>query len=228
MKILLISATDKEIGPLTEYITGTWEPIAAGRYCNNHHTIQFLTGGVGMAATTYYLTKALQREQYDLILQAGIGGSFDRTLKIGEVVLVTSEVMGDLGAEDHYNFLDVFELELENTEKAPFNNKRLLMPVTTYHRDIDLPQATGLTVNMVAGSAFTAEARYHKYGCQMESMEGAALHYVCLQERVAFAQVRSISNYVEAMDKTKWDIKTAVVNLNRWLIDFLNRPVAGN
>ncbi len=45
-------------------------------------------------------------------------------------------------------------------------------------------------------------------------MEGAALHYVCLQEQIPFVQIRSVSNYVGERDKTKWKMKEAIENLN--------------
>ena len=43
----------------------------------------------------------------------------------------------------------------------------------------------------------------------IESMEGAALHYVCLMEKIPFLQIRSISNYIGERDKKKWNMKDA-------------------
>ena len=51
------------------------------------------------------------------------------------------------------------------------------------------------------------------FAADIESMEGAALHYVCLLQKVPFLQLRSISNKVGVRDKTKWKIKTAIDNL---------------
>ena len=45
-------------------------------------------------------------------------------------------------------------------------------------------------------------------------MEGAAFHYVCLQQKIKFLQLRSISNRVGERDKTKWAMKEAIANLN--------------
>ena len=53
-----------------------------------------------------------------------------------------------------------------------------------------------------------------KFGADIESMEGAAFHYVCLQEKIKFLQLRSISNIAGERDKTKWTMKEAIVNLN--------------
>ena len=57
---------------------------------------------------------------------------------------------------------------------------------------------------------------------QTETMEGAALHYVCLQQNLPFLQIRSISNEVGERDKSKWKIKEAVEDLNSELIKLLN------
>ena len=47
-----------------------------------------------------------------------------------------------------------------------------------------------------------------------ESMEGAALHYVCMMENVPFLQIRSISNYIGERNKKKWDMMDSIFNLN--------------
>ncbi len=43
-----------------------------------------------------------------------------------------------------------------------------------------------------------------------ESMEGAALHYVCLMEKIPFLQIRSISNYIGERNKKKWDMMDSI------------------
>ena len=45
-------------------------------------------------------------------------------------------------------------------------------------------------------------------------MEGAALHYVCLCEKIPFLQLRCVSNYVGERDKSKWEMTEAISNLN--------------
>lgn len=221
MDILLVSATSAEIAPLTENITANWMVEDNGIFSNNKLRIHFLTTGVGMVATTYSVLKQLQQCRFDFVLQAGIAGSFNKRIALGTVVAVEREVFGDLGAEDHYNFIDVFELGLTHPDEHPFVNKNLVTPDHQLYRAIDLPRVSSLSINSVSGSSFTAEARYKKYGCELESMEGAAFHYVCLSEKVPFAQVRAVSNYVEARDRSKWEIGKAIGNLNSWLINFM-------
>lgn len=220
MNILLVAATNLEISPFIAHLSDNWVQSEDGSYTQEGNKVTVLITGVGMVATTYALTRLLSRQQFDFALQAGIGGSFDRDIPLGSVVMINSEIFGDLGAEDHYDFLDLFTLGLEDRQRAPFRDGRLTMPLTPLHEKITLPAVSGLSVNSVSGSAFTALSRYKQFGCAIESMEGAAFHYVCLQEQLPFAQIRSISNYVEARDKSKWQMKDAVINLNKFLVDF--------
>jgi futalosine hydrolase len=62
-------------------------------------------------------------------------------------------------------------------------------------------------------------------GATVESMEGAALHYVGLMENIPFLQVRSLSNFVGERDKSKWHIKEAIENLNKELIQIISKLV---
>jgi futalosine hydrolase len=45
-------------------------------------------------------------------------------------------------------------------------------------------------------------------------MEGAALHFVALQENIPFLQMRSLSNFVGERDKGNWVMDIAIANLN--------------
>ena len=204
MKLLVVAATEAEVS-----IYKNQAPANAG----------LLITGVGMMVTTYALTKHLQAHKYDLVLQVGVGGSFDTSVPLGSLLFVTSERYGDLGAEDHDNYIDIFDLGLLQDDTYPHANRALVNPLLPTLALTDLPKAAALTVNSVSGSEATI-ARRRQYGCTVESMEGAAFHYICLMEGVPFAQVRSISNYVTPRDKSQWKMKEAIINLNNWLISF--------
>jgi futalosine hydrolase len=49
-------------------------------------------------------------------------------------------------------------------------------------------------------------------------MEGAALHYVCLMEKIPFIQIRTVSNVTGDRDKNKWKLKEARENLHESLV----------
>lgn len=213
MNILIVSATEGEIAPFTNFLENSFVParISGG----------LLTTGVGMMAATYTLTKHLLANKYDFVLQVGVGGSFNRDIPLGDVVFVNSDQYGDLGAEDHDAYIDIFDMGLIPENEPPHIGRKLITPLLPIHDKLGLPQVMGLTVNTVSGNHATINRRYKKYLADVESMEGAALHYVCLREHIPFAQVRAISNYVIPRDKSQWQMKEAIINLNKWLIGFI-------
>ena len=221
MKLLLAAATEQEISTVLKHLNKYWKKEDLGTFHLGSNSLQVYTHGVGMMATTYHLTKLFQKEHFDFAIQAGIAGSYNREIQLGEVLMINEETLGDLGAEDHLQFLDLFELDLAKKNALPFLNGKMKMPITVFHEKINLRKASGLTVNTVAGSSFTANNRNDKFHCDVESMEGAAFHFVCISEKIPFVQLRSISNYVEARDKSKWKIKEAIESLSKELIKLL-------
>jgi len=67
------------------------------------------------------------------------------------------------------------------------------------------------------------QALQAKYGACIESMEGAALHYVCLQTKTPFMQVRSISNYVGERDKQNWKMQESLENLSVIIVQYIDK-----
>ena len=109
MNLLIVAATEAETGLLKRYLM-----------TQPDKKVNLLITGVGMLATAYALTKHLQHNQYDFIIQAGVGGSFDRSIPLGSLVFITSDRYGDLGAEDHDNYIDIFDMGL--MDKRDFDN----------------------------------------------------------------------------------------------------------
>jgi futalosine hydrolase len=210
MDLLIVAATQGEMRPI---------PLSPFRRAFNPNV---LITGVGMVATTYALTKHFQSNEYDLVLQVGVAGSYDTNLKLGDLVFVTSDQYGDFGAEDHDQYLDIFDMGLLDKNADPFTDGRLFTTLLPVHNHIKLPQVCGLTVNTVSGKESTIERRRNMFKCAVESMEGAAFHEVCMRENVPFAQVRAVSNYVTLRDKSQWRMKEAIDNLNQWLVNFID------
>ena len=223
MNILLSAATEAEIAPSIEHIAGHWKQVSPQVFEHRGKTITICISGVGMMASAYHLAKACTKTRFDIALQAGIAGSFARHIQLGELVFVRSEQLGDLGAEDGDGYLDIFELGLLQQDELPFTGGRLTTPVADFHRLIELTPVDGLTVNMVSGNEASIIRMAEKHQCQVESMEGAAFHYVCLQEGIPFAQVRAVSNYIERRNRANWKIAEAITNLNEWIISFVGR-----
>jgi len=220
MKILLIAATEAEIAPLTEYIE-PFRTSANGRtYGLGNADLSLLITGVGMVATACNLAKELAKNSYDIVLQAGVGGAFSTSIALGDVVIVGKERFADLGAEDDGKYIDIFDLGLLQANEIPFTDKWLEAPKISLLKELELKRVSGVTVNTVSGSTGTIQRIIDMYNPDVESMEGAAMHYVCLQEGVSFVQIRAISNYVEPRDKSKWQMGKAIMNLNDVLKTF--------
>ncbi|QEH43730.1 futalosine hydrolase [Chitinophaga sp. XS-30] len=214
MKVLITAATLPEIKPLVDWLED--------QGAMNGTEIKVLITGIGMFSTAYQLGRHLAADRPDLAIQAGIAGAFRRDWAIGDTVLVKQEVLGDLGAEDNGTHRDLFEIGLWPYDMPPFTHHHLIntldqLPAAA----LQLPQGSGVTVNTVSGSAATISRLEQKYQPDLESMEGAAFHYCCLREDIPFLQLRTISNYVEVRDKSKWNIPLAINNLNNTLRSLL-------
>lgn len=172
-----------------------------------------LVTGVGTAATVYQLMQALQHNKPSLMLQAGIAGSFDKKLALGAAVVVNTDRFADLGVQENKQWNDVFDMKLAETGTHPYSNGWLINP---HHQELStagLPIVKAISINQITtGSARIRQLR-DKYNPAVESMEGAAFHYVCLQQGIPFIQLRTISNYVGERNKEKWNMRQALENL---------------
>ncbi len=197
MKLLVVAATEFEIAP----------------FLKENNNTEILITGVGIPSTLFNLSKKEIAGKYDLIIQAGIAGVFNHRFQMSTVVLVSQDTFGDIGIEENKKFATLFENGFANANDFPYNNGWLLNtnPFLFSH---GVPLAKGITVNMVTDNRERRDMMEEKFNPDVESMEGAAFHYVCLQERVNFLQLRSISNDVGERDKTKWEMKKAITNLN--------------
>ena len=216
MKIVITSATANEWREINNNIN----PLHTA--ASNRFQVSFHKSGVGMLLTSFSLAKLITEHQPDLIIQAGIAGAFDTTIKQGEVVVVKDEYLGDVGVEESGKFNDIFDLALENSNEFPFVNKNLSNPWLHQFNLLKLPEVTAVTINEVSTRSERIEQLKNKYGAVIESMEGAALHYICLQTSTPFVQIRSISNYVGERNKSKWQIRKALDNLSFSVLKYID------
>ncbi len=220
MNIYIVSATDFEVQPLLDFCKTLKQ--ANGAYLLQEHQLFIHTHGVGLLAATYNLTQIAQL-QPDLIIQAGIAGCFKKEHALGNVYVVGADRLADLGAEDNETYLDVFELNLVNKNEAPYDNGWLFNTQNNYPNFFKgLLHVNAITVNTVSGKQSTIDKYAFKYKPTLESMEGAALHYVALQNNIPFVQLRAVSNYVTIRNKAIWEIPLAIENLNKILLEFIN------
>ena len=183
----------------------------------------FHQSGVGMLATAVSLTKLISEEKPDLIVQIGIAGSFDESMTLGKVVCVKEESLGDLGVQEDGKWKDIFDLKLEKSSYPPYEKRRLPNPWLNEYNLLKLPEVSAVTINEVTTSEERKLHHIKKYEAVVESMEGAALHYVCRNFNVPFVQIRAVSNYIGERDKSKWEMKTAIDNVNQAILKYIDK-----
>lgn len=221
MQILIVSATFFEIEKLTKDLE--FIKIEENFYSKNleKKSIDILVTGIGIPYTVYKLTKTLNKKKYDLVLNMGIGGSITNSLNIGDVVRVKSEEFADLGIRSKDSFSTLFEMGLVDKNNFPFIDGSLSSTDFENNWFSNLKQVNGITVNTVNGNKKEIEELKKKFNADIETMEGAAVFYVCLMEKVAFIQIRAISNYVEERNKDNWDIPLAINNLMKTIKEYI-------
>lgn len=206
MKVLIVAATYFEIEAVSQAKTNA----------------EFLITGVGIPATIFHLTKKLLATKYDLVINAGIAGAFNSQFNLADVVLVQKDTFGDIGISEEDNFKTLFESGFENENEFPFTNGWLKND-SLHAPQYSLPSVKGVTVNKITDDRIQVEKLREKFSADIESMEGAAFHYVCLQQKINFLQLRSLSNKTGERDKSKWQLKEAIINLNKELFKIIEK-----
>ena len=184
--------------------------------------LQYHQSGIGMLAASYALTKLALEDKPDLIIQVGIAGSFDQSIPLGSVVVINEETIGDLGVEEEGKWKDLFDLKLEKSSYHPFEKRKLPNQWLGKYNLTGLKEVGGITVNEISTHPERIQKLIKKFNPIIESMEGAALHYVARESNIPFIQIRAISNYIGERDKSKWQMKNAIDNLNQTLLQYID------
>ena len=223
MRILVVAATAAEVAPVVSQLRHTANRTArVARYHHDDHEIDVLISGVGMVAAAAWTSRELNRERYDLSLNLGVCGSFNRNIEPGAVVHVVSDRLVELGAEDGDAFLTIQSLKLLDDDEFPFEGGRLVNPAPPVNaRLAELPVADGITVNTVHGNERSIARVVERYKPDVESMEGAGFMYACLIHGVPFAQVRAVSNVVERRNRDSWKLDVAIRELGATAVRLL-------
>lgn len=211
MKILLVCATRLEIEFINEEMGKPLQGV----------DLEILVSGVGPVHTSFALQRQLSRGKPDLVIGAGVAGCFSIEQSLGQVFKIRSEVFADLGVQESRGWTNIFDLGLADENAFPYQKGRLVNP--NDWPEIDLPVADACTVNEITTHREKIDRIVKNYGAQIESMEGAALHYVCLMENVPFIHLRAVSNIVGERDKQRWRMQQAVRNLGEEIINCIKR-----
>ena len=172
-----------------------------------------LVCGAGMPASILNSSLHLQQNRYDLILLAGIAGSYRKDIQAGGVFNVKREQFADLGYFENGQLKSFFNLSDWTTD---YQTGSIVNPNTELMAQCGLKSVTSNTVNI---------CNIQLPGipdADIENMEGAGLFMLFSKSGIPFLEIRAISNMVRDRDKTKWDIPLALENLGTELLRLLN------
>ncbi|UOE49016.1 futalosine hydrolase [Mucilaginibacter sp. SMC90] len=204
MLILIVAATKFEVEPLVNAFGSK---------------VDVLITGAGMVPTAFCMARQLSNHTYDLVLNLGIAGSFDRNFHLGDVLEVTEDTFAELGAQDDEAFIPIDTLGFGESVFTPTTSLEQVYP------NFFLKKAKAITVNTVHGHEPSIQKVQQRLNPQLESMEGAAFFYACRQMNLPCMQIRAVSNYVEKRNREAWNIGLAIKNLNTFAIDLVGQII---
>lgn len=213
MNCLVVAATPIEIEPLIKKL-----PKGFHRALE----IDILISGIGLLATTYSLQKQIRIKRPDLVIQAGVGGCFDKKIALGSVMAIKKDCVADQSVIELNKLKTLFDLQLVPSDQFPYK-KGWLENNWKGFKKLGLPMVSAISVNEITTDPRRVKLYQKNFSPVIESMEGAALHYVCLMEQIPFLQVRSVSNYIAERNKKNWKLRESVKELNQVLLQVLTQ-----
>jgi futalosine hydrolase len=219
MKILIVSATARENDLISGSVVRPGTIVKVNE--PSVHDVDALITGIGAVPTTFFLTRVIQ--QYQLVVNIGIAGSFNPNYEVGSVVCVIEDSFGDYGIDDRGIFKSLDELKLKPKEDFPFHGDIMANPwLNDELPSTGLPFVKGVTLSTASGSSERISKVKDRWKADIETMESASVFYVCNMMGVKFICLRAISNMVEPRDRTKWELDKAINNLTQQLRNFID------
>ena len=170
MRILIVAATSIEVAPV---VAGLREMSERGprltRYAHAAHDVDVLITGVGMVATAAWCSHVLALSRYDLALNFGVCGSFDRGAEARRRRARRDRPHRRAGRRGRRGVPD--DPRAEPAGRARVHECR----AAGQRGAADVfPRSAAITVNTVHGNERSIAAVTARFKPQVESMEGAA------------------------------------------------------
>lgn len=195
-----------------------WLPVyaapAEGEALADLGAVQLGVGKVAAAVTLLqHLIERDARARPAGVLLFGVCGAYPArhrpgtAVRIGDVVLVDPDGLGDEGAMTPDGFCDLAQLGLP-----------AIGPLATTARDqgrrvrelLRVPMVPGTTVSTCSGTEELSLALAARTGAVVETMEGAAVALVCARRGVPLLQLRAVANWTGDRARAAWDLRGAV------------------
>jgi len=235
--IALITAVDQENALLRQQLTTPQQHNCAHLNLTsgslNHLNLTIATCGIGKANTAAATALLIQHVQPTLVVMIGCGGAFaDSDLQLGDLAIASEEIYADEGVMTPEGFLDMAHLKLSLADTATtsyFNRFPVDQPLaeqacrllgTGSTRCISGPFST---VSTCSGTDELGRQRHQHTHAMIENMEGAAAAHQCLLNQTRFFELRSVSNFIEQRDLSRWDLPRAMTNAQKAFLSLVDQ-----
>lgn len=213
-RILIVTAVEAEKAAFERGLVG-----AAGESAECRVGWTVLAGGVGAAAVAAATAATLARAEfegaaYDVVVNAGIGGAFAESARLGDLLVAERIVAADLGADSAEGFLSVEELGFGTTAYAGVALDRLKAGESGAGVEFGVVRGDVLTVNTATGTAERAAWLRKRYPDAVgEAMEGYGVAAAAARFGLPVVEVRAVSNLIGPRDRSAWRIGEALAVL---------------
>ncbi|TPV97033.1 MAG: futalosine hydrolase [Myxococcales bacterium FL481] len=185
------------------------------------HDVQLVEVGVGKTSAASRLTERLLRgPACEYVVLLGVAGAHRGAgLSVGDVCMVAEDQLADEGVETPQGFVALDALRLGSV--GPFLPDQLR--TQAWAQDLSLPVVRAATVSRCSGTNASAEALAQRTRTAIETMENAALAWVCTRWGVPWIGVRAISNYTGDRDEQAWRFDAALDRLTAAIVTQLSK-----
>lgn len=170
--------------------------------------------GVGKVSAAVALSAWLRQvPEARAVLLFGVAGAFPLRHRSaaplvarGGLCVVGSDRYGDEGVDTPSGFQDLNALKLGDSGPFPANPRMAQAAAEL----LGAPIVRGVTVSSCSGTDSSSQRMAQRSGADIETMEGAAVAWVCRQAELPLLHVRAISNWTGDRDRGEWDLGGAV------------------
>ncbi|WP_026671979.1 futalosine hydrolase [Alkalihalobacterium bogoriense] len=202
-KILLVTSVEAEK-----------QAILSGLGHSNQVSVEIV--GVGPMQAAVHTARLLMSQNYDLLINVGIAGGFVHEAEIGDIVIGTSIIAGDLGSETKDGFLTLEELGFGASMFTSDPHHRSIIKNGLDDKRYATRLGPILTVSTTTGTKETSEKLKKRFPSAVaEAMEGFGVATAANILRVPMLEIRAISNQVGPRNKEDWKIKEALQQLTK-------------
>lgn len=205
-------AVARGVGVTERRQAGPYETI--GGVVRGDAELVVLAAGVGPAAAAA-AAMAVALGGVDVLFSCGVAGGFPGRADIGDVVVATTSVAADLGAQSPEGFLDLAELGFGPSTYPVDEGASAHTAERLAAAGIPTRRGAVLTVSAATGTDARATELGARHDPVAEAMEGAGVAHVANLLRIPLVELRAVSNLVGVRDTDAWQLPQALATLER-------------